>query len=215
VKTLLAVKSCWADQRLEDKQRDIFLGDCKMDYRFFRGYGPEKAQAERDVVVLDVADDFFSLPFKVKEICRWTLLQGYDCAFFIDTDTYCRPERLSFPGHDYSGYFVYEPEPRAYAVGGSGYWLSARAMEYVLRYEFVSDYNDHQSMEPSKRGEDLQVGWAVQRYGIKCHKDERYRLNHHGPRRGNDYVTLHDIRQPDKGLRIPEAHAAWLASGAV
>lgn len=213
---LLAIKSCHVHAHLEDIQRRTCLKDCPMDYKFFRGSG-RPSTATNDVVLLESPDGFLELPFKMQGIMRWCLEQGYDNVFFADTDTYIRPERLRSSlapyTYDYVGYFVYDPEPRAYAVGGSGYWLSNRAMRAVVEASFILDTPNHHKMEPSTRGEDLQVGWAVQAIGIRCQKDDRYRLTPDGPLRGNDYVTLHDIRVADKRERVLQAHEAWLNSG--
>jgi hypothetical protein len=214
MKALIAIKSCDKHQNLEDLQRRLCFNNSPLEHRFFRGGKPE---AQGDVVTLETPDDFNGLPFKVQSMCAWILNQGYERAFFIDTDTYIRPERLlEYPygyGYDYAGFYVYDPCPGAYAVGGSGYWLSSRSMEIVASAPFIEDYPDHDSMEPSKRGEDLQVCWALQTRNIKCHKDERYRLITPGPATHNPYITLHDIRLADKTLRIPLAHSAWVESG--
>ncbi len=216
MKVLLAILSCARDQHLERLQRETFLRDCPVDHRFFRGFGPRLPAPCADTVFLDVDDGFPSLPFKTGAALRWALAEGYDYVFKCDTDTYARPERLlasGFEASDYAGYFRYDPGPGAYASGGSGYWLSRKAMEIAADYAFFLDHQNHERFEPSTRGEDLQVGWAMRDAGILCRKDERYRLTAPGPTARNYTITLHDVAQPDKARRIPEAHREWLASG--
>lgn len=213
MKILLAILSCERDVFLEHAQLMTFLRGAKIDYRFFRGRCG--ASLRDDVIHLDCPDDFPSLPFKTQAMCSWALGQGYDYIFKCDTDTYVRPERLlasNFSRYDYSGYFSYEPGPGAYASGGSGYWLSARAAHIVTQAKFIID-PQKDSVEPSTRGEDLQVGWALRDANISCAKDVRYRLRDPGPRFNNPYITLHDVVSPLKSAeRMSQVHREWLKS---
>lgn len=169
-----------------------------------------------DEIVLNCDDSYQGLPFKTQAIVRWALDHDHDFTFFCDDDTYaCIPRVLKsgFAGHDYSGFFYpcvsckpEKPEPDgychcvteegeriySYASGGSGYWISRKAMEIVAAAQFIADPLDDNKEKRSSRGEDLQVGWALGRAGIRCHCDERYRLRWPGPRRDNNYITLHD-----------------------
>ena len=214
MKPLLAILSCEADALLEVGQRATFLKNSPIEHRFFRGRGQDLKHA--DVVNLNVQDDFNSLPFKTQAMLAWALANGYTHVFKCDTDTYVRPERLLTSGFerlDYAGYFVYDPCPGAYASGGSGYWISARAAALVTCATFISDYPNERTGDHSSRGEDLQVCWALRDHGISCVKDERYRLREPGPLRRNDYITLHDVIKPIKSLsRMAEVHQEFLNS---
>ena len=79
---------------------------------------------------LGVNDDYDHLPHKTIAICRWALVHGYTHLFKCDDDTYVWPSRLlaelQRKPFDYAGYL------HGYvAFGGTGYWLSRRAMEKV------------------------------------------------------------------------------------
>ena len=213
MKSLLAIVSCAAHANLEQSQRKTFLRDCPMDYLFFRGKNGSVLSAPADVTILDVPDDFLSLPFKVQAMVRWALDCGYERVFKMDTDSYARPERLmACEPHEYTGYFHYEPCRGAYGSGGSGYWLGRRAMEIVAAAELAQDTSDMDRMRLSTRGEDFQIGRLLDASGIPCHKDGRYRLRDPGPMATNDYITLHDVML-DKTRRIEVAHRAWVLSG--
>jgi len=212
VKLFLAIKSCHKNAELERAQRETFLLRSPVEYRFFRGRGSDSGP---NVVVLDVDDSYWSLPFKTQAICRWVVLEDYDYAFFADTDTYIHVDRLQragFEDHDYMGYFSYDPGPGAYASGGSGYFLSKRAMKLVGESTSLElDYRHPERQEEiSYRGEDLQVGWIMRDAGIACHKDERFRLRTPGPSPDNDLITLHDVISPLKSASAMRAyHGEW------
>lgn len=215
MKVLLAILSCTRDFELEEIQRKIVLNHTPIDYRFFRGKG---AAPSPDAVCLDVDDGFYSLPFKTQAMCKWAFDEGYDFLFKMDTDTYLRPERLlnsGFANHDYSGFFSYDPGPGAYASGGSGYWLSRRAMEVIAQSEafFQDCHSPEIPTELSWRGEDLQVCWVLKDRDIHCHKDSRYCLSGPGPQVQNNLITLHNVRIMNKRERVMSAYSEWRSSG--
>lgn len=136
--------------------RDVPKGAA--DLTFFVGDFVFSGGSWDDVVALRCPDDYKSLPFKVYQLLRYAHGEGYTHVFKCDTDTYVRPrEMLGFRGggeppswytHDYVGAFNGHP-PGCYAPashyrradgsriytwcsGGSGYWLSRRAIEVVL-----------------------------------------------------------------------------------
>lgn len=215
VKVLLAILACERDVALQNLQRQMFLKNTSLDYRFFAGSANLKSP---DVVSLGVSDDFLALPFKTQAMCRWAFENGYDFVFKLDTDTYLRPERLipsGFQRHNYTGFFSYDPGPGAYASGGPGYWLSRASMEIVSGSKaiFLDMPNPSNPTEPSWRGEDLQVCWVLRDHGIHCHKDLRYCLRSPGPLPGNNLITVHDVLIKDKRQRLETAHRAWLQAG--
>lgn len=214
MKALLAIVSCGRDKSLEQIQRQSFLRNCPIDYRFFTG--DDRFRSGDDVVMLQTPDDYISLAYKTKALCRWALEAGYDRLFKCDTDTYVRPERLlaAAPEHEYVGYFSYAAGPllppgshHAYASGGSGYWLGRRAMELASRMEAKEDRID--PVRGSLHGEDVQVGWLMGDHGIHIVKDERYQLREPGPLKGNDKITIHDVVLPSKD-RVRIAHERWM-----
>lgn len=216
MRVLLAIKSCSRDRALEAEQRRTFLAGSQIEYRFFRG--GDQFAVHDDVVQLDAPDDYASLAFKVRAMAEWVVSQNYDYAFFADTDTYVRPERLieAVPKHDYVGYFSYAAGPplppgshHAYASGGSGYWLSRKALDILARMTPEPDRID--PVRGSLHGEDLQVGWLMGDNGVYIVKDVRYHLREPGPMASNDSITIHDVVLPSRD-RVPKAHQVWLDS---
>ena len=156
MKLAIAVKSCQA--HLERGDHDIIRGtwgkDAKalgIDVRFFVGASANRYQA--DETHLKCPDDYDSLPYKTREICRWTNGKMVDHIFLCDTDTFLIPKKLlasGFEQFDYAGKidkplgapFKYESvtrdgrkefHPRCYpwASGGFGYFLSRKAFTEI------------------------------------------------------------------------------------
>jgi hypothetical protein len=105
-----------------------------VSYKFLLGHGCENPKA--DELVLDVPDDYPSLPYKVQSGRRWATENGYDHTFICDVDTYVHVPRLlgsGFESTDYSGYFIHDEHRLCaernieFAQGGGGYWISPRA----------------------------------------------------------------------------------------
>lgn len=211
MKPLIAILSCVKDRPYAQAQRETCLKDSVCDYRFFYGgvpVPPLYATAWDEVWFEKIGDDYASLPFKTQSICRWALANAYDYIFKCDTDTYVHVPRLLASGYeqwDYSGYYRGNHEvPGGYASGGSGYWLSRRAMEVVANTEMQLDWIDGDRGYVC--GEDLQVGRAMLRAGIICYWDERYRLDAHLPDPTNDLITNHNVREPNKGDQMRNVH---------
>lgn len=132
--------------------------------KFFYGSpSSEPRQLFNDEVFLGVPDGYSSLPQKVKAIYQWALGKGYDYVFKCDDDTFLYLDRLmasGFEGHDYLGYCY--PSHGNYISGGTGYWLSRKAMEILA----LSD--------PEGWAEDKWVGLTLGKHGIKPTRDARY-----------------------------------------
>lgn len=141
MKILLAVASCARDcgNGFNQAIRDTWGQDVEgADLRFFTGAGGGAS----DEVALDCRDGYLGLPEKTWALARWALTQGYSHVFKCDTDTFVRPAEMlasDFHRYDYVGTFngplgvaraVYG-RCYAWASGGSGYWLSSRALELV------------------------------------------------------------------------------------
>jgi len=120
-----------------------------VDLRFFVGGGHQDFVLH-DEASLDCKDDYDSLPYKTREICRWLLKTDNEHIFLCDTDTFIIPNRLlasGFVQYDYSGRFgtvhpigqtfLYDDlrnPPAMYypwASGGIGYFLSRKAAEKI------------------------------------------------------------------------------------
>ena len=144
LRILIAVKSCARDAENGFNQtiRETWGKDVRgADLRFFLGQGA--VARKEDEVLLDCPDDYRSLPYKTKAICKWAWYASYDFVFLCDSDTFVMPERLlasGFWNYDYVGHFNgpgAEPNAvygqlHAWAAGGSGYWLSREAMGMVM-----------------------------------------------------------------------------------
>lgn len=114
-----------------------------------------------DEISVDAPTGFMECVFKTHLGVRWALAQGYDYVFSVPTDCYIAVPRLLASGYeklDYTGFQASE----GHIGGGSGYWLSKRAMEAVAAAEPVLDY------------EDRWVGSVLRHAGILGVHDPRY-----------------------------------------
>jgi len=157
VSLLIAVKSCRHDKERghhtairETWGRDIV----DADLRFFIGQGDSISDLLPDEEVVNVPDDYDSLPLKTQAILRWGLTQDYSHFFLCDTDSYIVVSKLmkcGFENVDYMGWNTwplgitrpYAAQDRhgkkwhmekafAWMSGGYGYFLSRKAAEYVV-----------------------------------------------------------------------------------
>jgi hypothetical protein len=174
------------------------LNNGAIDIKFF--LGNPKGEAAADEIFLDVPDDLHSLSLKTLGMIVWTLEHGYDHSFKGDTDTYiCIPRLLAsgFEKHDYSGCVQGLDQGRIDAVyGGTGYWLSRRAMEAVVRGK--------ESKVAAGYTEDWWVCQILVPVGIIPFNDPRYRIitTLIGPQPNNDTITCHNAaRFPQINLR--------------
>ncbi len=166
MKLLIAIETCWRDERngCNDAVRETWLPQCKSDVRFFFGEPDIKlpiSDATDDAIWLGISDSYDALPMKTQEICRYAYGQGYDFVLKCDRDTYLFYERFmksGFQKFDYTGHFRND---LVYAVGGSGYCLSRRAMLCMANAKIT----DH--------AEDRWVG-SVLATGMNKYHDERY-----------------------------------------
>jgi len=140
---LIAVMSCQRDRNLGHhetiRQRwGNTLSDVS-DVFFFVG-GPRLDNLADDEVWLDVPDGYKELSTKTKGICAWMLNREYDHVFKCDCDTSIIPLRfksLNYRDFDYIGRF-YGGSPGTFgtAAGGWGYFLSRKACEFVLNFDW-------------------------------------------------------------------------------
>ena len=155
---LIAVKSCRHDKERghhtairETWGRDIV----DADLRFFIGQGDSISDLLPDEEVVNVPDDYDSLPLKTQAILRWGLTQDYSHFFLCDTDSYivvpklmkCGFENVDYMGRntwplgvtrsytatDRHGITWHTANTFAWMSGGYGYFLSRKAAEYVVK----------------------------------------------------------------------------------
>lgn len=137
------------------------MGDCPGRFSTVPLESPSGYVPMEDEVMLPVPDDYIYIPWKVRESIRWTLAKDYDYTFKCFADTYIDLQRLmssGFENYDYMGRWY-----GGFAVGGSGYWLSRKAMQCVADAP-VTDWS-----------EDRWVGRRVLLpQGINLHGDRRH-----------------------------------------
>lgn len=213
MKLMICIKSCEQDKKrgFHDLIRQTYGKDLKplgIDLKFF--VGKSFSQYQSDEVHLNCPDDYNSLPFKTREICKWASGKVLDYIYLADTDTFLIPKKMlesGFEGYDYVGKidkplgkpFQYEHQDRegnkeihprcfAWASGGFGYFLSKRAFTYIA-YE-----------HPSSVCEDLWVGQAI---GTKIAEGEM--TGKHTP--GNQY----SFHSPSHGeIYEPKVLIDWM-----
>ncbi|HEY2251916.1 MAG TPA: alpha-1,2-fucosyltransferase [Planctomycetaceae bacterium] len=156
----------------------------------------QRPQRDGELLIVPSADDYASLPDKVREMCRWALDEtDCDWLFKCDDDTYVRSDRLlavDVRGHDYVGA---EWTPGAgYASGGAGYLLSRRSLRIVA--ETISQA----ACEAYPPGaEDLLVGRCLKQAGVPLCIDQRfiaYGDDTLRPQPHNQLISAHACQQP-------------------
>jgi hypothetical protein len=161
VSLVVAVKSCQRDQQYHQVIRDTWGKDIAalgVNILFF--VGGKATPQQLDEVHVDCLDDYMSLPYKVKEICRWFIKQPVDHIFLCDNDTYVFSNKFMqcrFENYDYTGRFLFQPDKvirynaktptkqdeihercYSFAAGGDGYFLSKKAAAAVASGDLVS-----------------------------------------------------------------------------
>ena len=190
-KLLVAVKSCLRDAKEGYNQaiRDTWgkhFGDVPV--RFFIGNSwlaecDEPVYLKDDEISLNCLDDYDSLPYKTKAICKY-VFPFYDHIFLCDTDTFVIPDKLltcGFEKYDYAGRFGHMPalgttftyqndgrnnrveDCHPWASGGVGYSLSSRAAKLVSQTEPMSWAEDlfvGQCIGPKIQSGEM-IGWDI------------------------------------------------------
>lgn len=147
------------------RQTWVPLAQADFDVRFFFGHCPSDSpflgmDILEDEVLLDVPDDYDSLPAKVQAMYEWALKLGYEKVLKTDDDSYIVPGRLKevcpVPPHDYVGNVrnATGGYPAPYS-SGFGYWLSRRAMQLIVDEPLGKDLS-----------EDRWVGNTLARHGV-------------------------------------------------
>jgi len=177
-KVLIGVLSCHTLQHYEQSIRDTWAREVPpgIDLRFFLGTKPPFSGGF-DEILLDVGDGFDSITNKTISLYAWALAQGYEFVFKADLDTLVRPKLLlasGFEAWDWTG-----GRNGYFASGGAGYWLSKRAMQYVVEAGGYPGYE-----------EDTYVARVLLGKGVQLHNDPRY-LFVPGAVMSDDTITYH------------------------
>lgn len=210
MKILIAIHGAHSQPEFMQAQRETWLADIEgADYKFFLGYPETEAE---DIVLVDSEDGpiweggvggrrTWIPNVKTEAIVSYALDNGYDFVFKCDDDTYVRAGALlagGFEEHDYSGFtekhYTIALGFYRWAQGGSGYWLSRRALEVIAEH----------GLRTVVLPEDFAVGNALATHGIHPYHDDRYapgvtkeELEHPDPR----LLTLHKV-SPDWMRRL-------------
>ncbi len=113
-----------------------WLPHLQMDWLFL--IGRPSLPVVLNSLTVNVPDDFENIGPKIHYACDYAYMRGVDYLFVCDDDTYVHPGRLmgAVPyGQDYTGWYRPNGHPMLGMVPyiqGSAYWLSRRAMEYVI-----------------------------------------------------------------------------------
>ena len=160
VKALIAVLCCRKYRLWEQTIRDTWAKDSPIDVKFFIG-GPPDTAFEPDEVFLAAPDGMEGRSQKLIELYKWAMANGYNYVFRCDPDTFVRPHLLmkcGFEQYDYQGGLN-----SFFASGGSGFWLSERAMQIV-----VATPSDNPA-------DDVEVAVRLKPHGIALHEDPRFK----------------------------------------
>lgn len=145
-KVKVAIKSTHRYPERRQAQLATWLPDLDADYFFLLGINPKATH--QDLPVLDalncnVSDAFENIAPKVLCACKYALDENVTNLLICDDDTYLRPERLlksSFWRGDYIGFMRtsgLDYNLNTPYAQGSCFWMSERAMEWVVRGEII------------------------------------------------------------------------------
>ena len=142
MKLMICVKSCLRDfdRGAHDTIRATWgnaLRDLGIPTKFFVGQPTDPRRAYRfqsDELMVDAKDDYTSLPYKTRAICRWASGKLVDYIFLADVDTCVYPKAFAafkYELYDYAGHMWTPEGVYPYASGGFGYFLSQKAFDEV------------------------------------------------------------------------------------
>ena len=178
MKILIAIVSCRRDRTYHQLVRDTWLKDQQVDYKFFLGVdqpGTDKLPLAEDEVFLNVSDRYTGIRDKVEKMFDWARPQDYDYVFKCDTDTFVHVPRLLKSGYEQHDWTAYQCN-----YGGSGYWLSKKAIEMLSKIKVVHFR------------EDGWVGSTLIQQGLTPFQDYRYHSDtNEGPSPANNFITNH------------------------
>lgn len=140
-KVAVAIKSCHKFAARRAAQLATWLPQLDCDFFYLIG-SPTPAQGGPvipDSMACDVSDDFSSIAPKIDCACRYAMDENITNLFVCDDDTYVVASRLlksGFARLDYAGWVRPGGDIANGFVPymqGSAYWLSARAMEHIIK----------------------------------------------------------------------------------
>ena len=163
---------------------------------------PVSYSPQGDEIMLPCPDDYMHVSWKTRHMFKWALERGFDYTFQCCVDTWVNLDRLlqsGFEKYDYSGRVCGAMGYGTWARGGTGYWLSRKAMQAVVSHP-VTVYS-----------EDCSVGQALRKKGIQVHDDVRYCNPYLGEKVPAEFISIHLFdsnleRKPFTPARIHQVH---------
>jgi len=165
-----------------DAIRGTWVKECPIEYKFVLGSnvlgsnvigGHRPLCLSSDTIIMDVPDDKDHLSHKILAAVKWAKKEKYGHILVVWNDTYVSHKRIMESGYekwDYSGHFRGEECKQGekvnlgcYASGGSGYWLSPYASDFVVQED-----------KPDHWADDLWVGRVMKKAGIRGTQDYRF-----------------------------------------
>lgn len=169
LQVLVAVLSCHKNKDKQDACRNTWCSCLPegVDYRIYVGNGPA-GYAPNDVVQVQYADDYQSVPGKQLEFYKWALNNlSFEWLLQVDDDTYAAPDRildLLDPEYDMIGTLMNEE----ILHGGVGYFIHRRLLRRMCNEEselWLSGNGDWQFTKLARklnaRIKNIQMGFMV------------------------------------------------------
>jgi hypothetical protein len=191
---IIAVSSCQKDRAAGDHDaiRDTWgrVAD-QMGIPYMIVMGGSLREWNEHEYASDTPDDYESLGLKTLWNIRQAMAERCDYLFQCFKDTYISIPRLvaaskELDGRHVVGNYFFHGIEELHPCGGSGYWLSRKAMKAILEADFSAIKN-------LRNAEDCWIGWALNEAGIDQHHDSRY--DHLSMRGGvslyNNNITNH------------------------
>ena len=166
---LVAVLSCHKNKDKQDACRNTWCSCLPegTDYRIYVGTGAAVKEG-KDVVKVQYADDYQSVPGKQLEFYKWALNNlSFEWLFQVDDDTYVAPDRIFNvldPEYDMIGTLMHEEIMH----GGVGYFIHRRLLKRMCEEEselWLSGNGDWQFTKLARklnaRIKNVQMGYMV------------------------------------------------------
>jgi len=199
---IILISSCKRDVENGYNQsiRDTWGANSAIDFKFFLGRG--NTVKHPDEVLLDVPDDYYSLPAKTQESIRWALEHGYTNCFRSFTDTFIDTKRLLETDYNRASYIGNTSNAPGFVFchGGPGYWLRKDAMEIVVNTIITPNWNF----------EDQWVGRVLLDNSITAVHDNKYSMGLSYRRHDRRISYTNDVITEHLSLHTNEYDKRWI-----
>jgi len=133
-KIIITVLSCKKNASLRKCILNTWAKNISVEVFFI--VGDNYTRIEDNILYIDCPDDYLNHSHKQIDALRFLYDKDFTHIFCCDDDTYVVIDRLlncGYEDHDYMGATVYTSNRVAYAYGGSGFFLSKKAVEKGLK----------------------------------------------------------------------------------